>query len=250
MTDTVAMDAGGYDYMPGVFQYSCGVAAQPGFEIKRVRFANPVPLAEGFARAKAHIEAEGRPLTAFCQCELRSPGQFSEDGFRAFNELYCGTLEEWGIYKNGINPVARSNVCPEIDAPATPSFHAFAYTVPSDVAGTFAIAGSGEVPEGKNNYFDHVVARGDQSPAGMTAKARHVLGEMERRMAAFGKGWADVTAAQVYTVFPIHAFLADELVARGAARHGATWHFARPPIVQLDYEMDTRGVYSESVIPA
>ncbi|RAI02441.1 hypothetical protein DLJ53_13885 [Acuticoccus sediminis] len=248
MSDTVEMPEGGYAYMPGVFQYSCGVGALPGFEIRRVRFDAPVPLADGFERIKAHLEGESRPLASFCACELRSPGQFSEEGFRAFNELYCGTLEAWGIYKDGINPVARSNVCPELGAPATPSFHAFSYTVPSGVEGTFVIAGSGEVPEGMNNYFDHVVARGDQSPEGMRAKARHVLGEMERRMAPFGKGWADTTAAQIYTVFPIHSFLAEELVARGAARHGATWHFARPPIVALDYEMDTRRVVDERVI--
>lgn len=248
MSDTVPMPEGGYAYMPGVFQYSCGVGALPGHEIRRVRFDTPVPLADGFAQIKTFLEAAGRPLTAFCACELRSPGQFSEEGFRAFNELYCGTLETWGIYKDGTNPVARSNVCPEIDAPAAPSFHAFSYTVPSDAGPTFVIAGSGEAPEGKGNYFDHVVARGDQSPEGMRAKARHVLGEMERRMTAFGKGWGDVTATQIYTVFPIHSFLADDLVARGSARHGATWHFARPPIVALDYEMDTRRVLSESVI--
>ncbi|UOM35763.1 hypothetical protein [Acuticoccus sp. I52.16.1] len=248
MSDTVPMPAGGYAYMPGVFQYSCGVGALPGFEIRRVTFDTPVPLEAGFAWIKAFLEAAGRPLEAFCACELRSPGQFSEDGFRAFNELYCGTLEAWGIYEDGINPVARSNVCPEIGAPATPSFHAFSYTVPSDAGPTFVIAGSGEVPEGKNNYFDHVVARGDQSPEGMRAKARHVLGEMERRMASFGKSWADVTAAQIYTVFPIHSFLAEELVTRGTARHGATWYFARPPIVELDYEMDTRRVLSETVV--
>jgi hypothetical protein len=35
-----------------------------------------------------------------------------------------------GIFRNEVNLVARSNVCPEIDPPATPSFYAFSYTVP------------------------------------------------------------------------------------------------------------------------
>lgn len=70
----------------------------PGYGLRRVRFRRPVPLAEGFARAEAAIQAAGRPLTAFCACELRSPGQFSEDSFRRFNESYVDTLSRWGIY--------------------------------------------------------------------------------------------------------------------------------------------------------
>ena len=42
--------------------------------------------------------------------------------------------------------------------------------------------------------------------------------------------------------------VADLLVARGAAAHGLTWHFARPPIVGLEYEMDVRAVHEERVI--
>ena len=74
---TVAFAAGGYRYIPAVFQYSGGVAAQPGFEIVRVRFHAPVPLERGFARIAQTIEAAGRPLTAFCACELRSPAPFT-----------------------------------------------------------------------------------------------------------------------------------------------------------------------------
>ena len=81
----------------------------------------------------------------------------------------------------------------------------------------------------------------------MREKARFVLGEMERRMAALGFGWADVTATQVYTVYDIHPFLADEIVRRGAARAGLTWHYARPPVQGLDYEMDVRGLARELV---
>jgi hypothetical protein len=44
-----------------------------------------------------------------------------------------------------------------------------------------------------------------------------------------------------------HAF-AEELVRRGAARSGLTWHFARPPVVDLEYEMDCRRVMRETVI--
>ena len=117
-----------------------------------------------------------------------------------------------------------------------------------DAAPSFVCAGSGEAREGGASYADRIVRLGDQSPDGMREKARFVLGEMERRMTALGFGWADVTATQVYTVFDIHPFLADEIVRRGAARAGLTWHYARPPVQGLDYEMDVRGLARELVI--
>ena len=46
----------------------------------------------------------------------------------------------------------------------------------------------------------------------------------------------------------LHPCLASELGRRGAARHGVTWHFNRPPVVGLDYEMDCRCVHSERVV--
>ena len=71
---------------------------------------------------------------------------------------------------------------------------------------------------------------------------------MERRLDALGSGWADVTATQVYTVHNIHPFLASEIVSRGAASAGVTWHFDRPPVVDLEFEMDCRGLVEELVI--
>ena len=75
-----------------------------------------------------------------------------------------------------------------------------------------------------------------------------VLTEMERRLGMLGFAWADTTAVQAYTVHDIHPFLADELVRRGAARPGLTWHYCRPPVVDLEYEMDCRGVSVERVV--
>src|SRR5688500_19998820 len=103
----MVFERGGYRYIEGVFQYSAGVAAEPGFAIERARLARPMPLADGFAAVEAHLAALGRPATAFCACELRSPEPFSEQGFVDFNRQYVRTLERWGIYKEGINPVAR-----------------------------------------------------------------------------------------------------------------------------------------------
>jgi hypothetical protein len=247
---TKNFDAGGYRYIPGVFQYSAGAAALPGFEIVRVRFMKPVPLAEGFQRIERIISDAGRPLTAFCACELRSPAPFTDDGFRAFNEVYVTTLREWGVMKGNDNPVARSNVCPEIGPPAAPSFHAFCFTVAANSAvPTFAISGSGEAREGGARYKDRTVRYKEVSPEAMREKAQYVLGEMERRLGLLGFGWADTTATQVYTVHDLHPFLGDEIVRRGATPAGLTWHFNRPPVQDLEFEMDCRGVLSERVLP-
>lgn len=249
MIKTSEFADGGYSYIPGVFQYSAGVAPLSGHAIERVSFTRPVPLKEGFKRIADWLEQQGRPNAAFCACELRSPGQFTEDGFKEFNDLYVGTLSDWGIYKDGVNPVARANVCPEIGAPSTPSLHAFSYTVESDApSDTFVIAGSGEAPEGKGNYRDHILRLGETSPDAMREKARWVLAEMERRLSAFGAGWADTTATQLYTVHEIHSFLAEELIQRGAGHRGLTWHFNRPPVADLEYEMDCRRILVERVI--
>src|SRR6266478_4408600 len=147
--------AGNYRFIPAVFQYSAGAAANPGFEVEGVRFDKPVVLAEGFAQIANYIQAAGRPLTSFCACELRSPAAFTDEGFRNFNLHYVKTLAEWGVYDGTTNPVARSNVCPEIDPPAEPSFYAFSFTRPSsNTTPTFVIAGSGESQEGGGGDAD------------------------------------------------------------------------------------------------
>jgi hypothetical protein len=249
----VEFAAGGYRYIPGVFQYSGGVAATSGFAIRRVRFQRALPVAAGFAEIARFIKAAGRPLTSFCACELRSPAPFDDSGFRAFNQSYVVTLRDWGIMEGERNPVARSNVCPEIDPPREPSFHAFSFTVESKHAApkavaSFVIAGSGEAREGGGSYAERTVRHGETSAEAMREKARFVLGEMERRLALFGLDWSATSATQVYTVHDLHPFLADEIVRRGAARAGLTWHFCRPPVRGLEFEMDCRGVGWEEVI--
>ncbi len=247
MTSTIIdIPAGGFRYIPGVFQYSSGVAALDGFRIERVELIRPVPLAAGFGFIERYLRDQGLPLLAFCACELRSPAPFTEAGFTAFNRHYVGTLERWGVMRGDANPVARSNVCPEQHKPAEPSFHAFSFArAAPDARGSFVIAGSAEAEEGHASYRERTIRFGDTSPAGMREKAAFVLGRMEERMAAFGRTWRDTTAVQLYTVFDPHPFMGDEIVRRGAAEHGLTWHFARPPVQGLDYEMDCRCVTVE-----
>jgi hypothetical protein len=240
---------GNYRFIPAVFQYSSGAAADSGFEVERVRFDSLLPLAQGFAQAANYIRAAGRPLTSFCACELRSPAAFTEDGFRKFNEHYVKTLAEWGIFDGTVNPVARSNVCPEIDPPAEPSFYAFSFTRPGNgKAPSFVIAGGAELGPGPGSYPERIVRYRDLSPDALKEKVRFTVASMEERLAGFGYSWRDTTAVQAYTVHDFHATVADELVRRGAMRSGLSWHFARPPVVDLEYEMDCRRVARETTI--
>jgi hypothetical protein len=84
----------------------------------------------------------------------------------------------------------------------------------------------------------------------MLEKAKWVLNEMERRMSAFGGDWSQATAVQLYTIRDIFPFLESELGRRGALRSGLTWYFNRPPVVDLEYEMDCRKVQIERVVEA
>ncbi|MBS1832307.1 MAG: hypothetical protein JST65_06330, partial [Acidobacteria bacterium] len=61
-----------------------------------------------------------------------------------------------------------------------------------------------------------------------------------------------VTVCEIYTVHEIHGFLESTVQKRleeGGA-HGVTWHYSRPPIETIEYEMDMRGCATELVIGA
>jgi hypothetical protein len=137
---------------------------------------------------------------------------------------------------------------------------AFSYTVPagngagtpasraaSGLAQSFVVAGSGEWPEG-TALPESIVARGDTSPGGLATKAQFVLDEMRRRTDGLGADWQALTSAQIYSVHDIHPLLRPQLHAAGLTRLGLDWHVCRPPIRELEYEMDVRGVRMELVI--
>jgi hypothetical protein len=250
MTEVVQFGDGGYRYLKAGFQFSSGVAAEPGFEMERARFLQPLPLAEGFAAVEAHLRAIGRPSTAFAACELRSPQPFTEQGFYEFNKQYVVTLERWGVFREGANPVARTNVCPEYLKPSQPSLYAFSYTVPARNAahGSFVIAGGAERGSGKGSMSETVVRYGDTSADAMREKLRYIFDSMEARLAALGFTWKDAASTQAYTVHDIGALVGPELAARGAAQGGVTWHYTRPPVIGLEVELDVRAVARELLL--
>ena len=240
---------GGYSFLKGLAPYSAGTVANSGFEIERARLARPLPLAGAFTRLDAHLAALGRPPQALCGMELRSPKPFTFEGFNSFNAGYVHFLEKRNILINGLNPVARTNVAPEIGPLAEPVVYAFSYTIPASVAGrSFIVAGAGELPEGSLDPHD-VVRRGENSLDALTEKVRFVLGLMDGRVRGLGASWAAITAVDVYTVHDIAPLLASLIVPRtGNAPHGIVWHYARPPITSIEYEMDLRACAREIVL--
>lgn len=251
VSTTVVFEAGGYRYIPSVFQYSAGVAAEPGFELERVRFRQPLPMAEAFAAVEAHLKQLGRPTTAFAACELRSPAAFSDQGFKDFNRQYVTTLERWGLFHDDINPVARTNVCPVYHRPAEPSMFAFTYTVPTTAKPpprSFILAGGGDARSGPEPYNERIIRLNDASPEGLREKILFVVDEMQRRMTALGFDWSDATSTQAYTVHNIGHLVGELLADRGAIQSGLVWVHSRPPVIGLDYEMDVRGIAHEHVL--
>jgi hypothetical protein len=241
---------GGYSFLKGIDPYSGGVIAGSGFTIEHVRLSRLLPWKTGFERVDTHLRAAGRPRQALCAISLRSPKPFSFTGFGDFNVAYQKLLAAWDIPVDSLNPVARTNVASELEPPAEPSLYSFAYTLPATgAAKSFVVSGGGELPEGSLDPHD-VVRRGETSRDALREKARFVLGLMDGRLRALGAGWDDVTATNVYTVHDVNALLATEILPRaGRAReHGITWHYARPPIVSIEYEMDLRGCAREVVI--
>jgi hypothetical protein len=248
----VTNDKGNYSFVRGIAPYSAGVIAADGHEIVHTRFLRPLPLAAGLEAMRQHVLTADRPLQAICGIELRSPRPFTFDGFTQFNEKYVRALRELEILSEGLNPIARTNVAPEIGAPAEPSLYGFSYTVRAVAPRrTFVVAGGGELPEGSLNPID-VVRRGETDYYAVQAKAHFVMGLMTGRLVSLGVSWDEATHVNVYTVHPICEFIGDSIVRpMGASSiHGVTWHYSRPPIETIEYEMDLRGTHRELVLTA
>ena len=242
---------GGFQFVKGSGPYSSGAVASPGFEVMHAIF-NPLPgLWDAFGMIERHLEAAGRPLVALCGMELRIPKALSVEAFNEFNEPYIERLKQWGTHVDGLNPVARTNVAPEVNPVAAPSVYGFSYTVKSDHGGkTFVVAGAGEL-NSSGLSADAIVSRGDVSIEGLRAKAEQVLPAiMAERLEAMNAAWPDVTQANIYTVHDIHPLMASTILPslHEAARHGIRWHFARPPVLEIEFEMDMRGVQREIIV--
>lgn len=239
---------GNYHFLPGIAPYSCGVVSSPGFEIVHVTLRHPVAFRVGFEKMADYLAAEGRPKAALCAISLRSPRPFSFQGFADFNAEYAAILQRWGVFVDGVNPVARTNVAPVVNPPSEPVLYSFSFTrpCPGHKPPTFAVAGAGELPEGILSR-EGIVALGDPSPEGLAIKARFVINLMETRLRGLGADWPLVSTVNVYTAHSLTPLLPEILLGRigPAGIRGTTWHFSRPPIEEIEYEMDVRGTRTD-----
>jgi len=215
---------GGFRFLPTDGPFCQGVAAEPGFQIVRVRLARHTPLDEGFRAVEQTLERAGRPLTALCAMELRIPKQLTQDGFNEFNKGYVAQHEQWGLRIEGHMQAARTNVAPELDPPSGPCLRAFCYTEEAAGSGrrTFVISGAPEPPGTQNGLWE----------------AMEKI--MDERIQQLSVSWDDVNDVQFYGPRAEHAE-----VARAGRRFdgaGVRWFYALPPIEGLRLELDVRGL--------
>ena len=119
--DAVLNERGGYWFLPAIDPYSSGVVAADGYQIEHVTLRRPVPFEQGLHLVDEELRRRARPRHALCNVQLRSPAPFSFDGFADFNGIYRRFLIEWDLLVDGVNPLARTNVAPEVGAPPTPA---------------------------------------------------------------------------------------------------------------------------------
>ena len=194
--------------------FSRGVVAMPGYEIVHAIFQTPLPYRQGFAAAERHLSAQGRTRTALCAVELRCPEPYTLSGFGAFNQDYRALLMEWGVFVEGQNPIARSNIAPSVNPPTETLLYAFSYTAPTTERGqTFVVSGAPEKA---------TVRPGETSPDALQEKTGSVMLAMQASLAALETDWAAVTALNLYTEHDLHAFLPAEILAAmgPAVAHG------------------------------
>ena len=232
---------GSYKFLPAIPAYSAGVAVIPGYEIAALRFLDSPSLAHGFEQIDREIARRGLPSSALVGLELRCPAAFDFDGFAKFNTEYRQLLIERALLIGDTNPVARTNVIPVHDAPTEPAVLTAFIVQPSEGSGDvdFIVAGAGEV----NGELrpENIVARGDISPEGLKKKVDFVLDEMEARLAALGADTQSPTTINVYTAHDIdHLSAAIAFRLPAVQRHGYVRWLARPPISEIEFEMDCR----------
>lgn len=245
---------GQFDFVPGSGTYCSDAVPRDGYAIAHAVFVEPLPLARGFEAAVAHLAAVGRPAAALCGAEVRIPEPLTFGGFDAFNAEYIAQLDARGLRVKGadgalLGTMTRTNVAPEPKAakPAGPALFGFSYTVPGRRPGgrkTFVSAGAGELPGGTR---ESIIRLGDTSPAAMREKAHWVMGSVVGRLPGLGVSVSDVTHVNVYCVHSADGYWASEVLPPlgPIAGLGAHWFYSRPPILEVEFEVDLKGVMTE-----
>jgi len=230
----------GYSFLEGIYPYSSGVVAKPGFEIVHVTLNSWLPWRDGMRQAREFVEAEGKSVEQLCAFELRCPRPHSMGGFIGFNEDYRQLLEQWGLIVDSQNPIARTNVAPVEDAPTETMLHAFSFVRSSDHDHrTFVVAGGGELIGPL--AIDNIVCAADVTPDALQEKASVVMNLMLQRLRGLGGVPGDLTTIDVYTAHDAPTLIAQAVTPELADSPAeVVWFNTRPPIVDIEFEMDMR----------
>lgn len=242
---------GGYQFLSGGPPFSSGVVALPGYQIVRVVLQTPLPYRHGLTQMARYLTAQGHPAAALCSIELRSPHQLSVEAFDSFNQAYRQLLAELDMLADEHTPIIRTNVVPAVRPPAETVLYACSYTVPYTEGQAqppaFVIGGVAEV-RARTIAPAHVVRYGETSTEALRDKAAYVTGVLTTRLERLGVSWNNATTTSVYTIHPLQPLLAATLLPHfgTASAYGIQWHYSRPPVTGLEFEMDIRGIWHQT----
>jgi hypothetical protein len=92
------------------------------------------------------------------------------------------------------------------------------------------------------------VAEPPGTEGGLPAFWNAIVQTIEANMTALDVAWAEVTEAQIYGTRADHQVFGESGLRRFGelVRPGLRWFFSRPPIDDLNLEIDVRGLASES----
>lgn len=248
MTTLVEHVSGTFAYLPGSSAFSNGLVVAPGHRIAEWEFAEPVPLRPALERIFAKLASRGLGWRAFAGLDLRSPTQFTSDGFASFNEEYAQVLH--GYYPLGdaeLPPYTRTNITPVEVRLSEPSVRAVQVIEPRAGAnGDFVLSGVAEnrgAPTAEN-----IVAYLDTSAAGLRAKVDYVVAELASRLADLGP---DLEARIVDVYAPQELDWLEPVIAGtfgAVGRFGLHRWLGLAPVADLEFEMGVKRVSSREIL--
>ncbi|MFN4293652.1 MAG: hypothetical protein ACK4JD_05920 [Thermoflexales bacterium] len=242
---------GNFSYLEGSATYCRGVIADEGFSLIHVTFRRVIPVAQAFEAVRRYLEGVGRPMAALCGAEVRVPQPLTFEGFGAFNKTYIALLDQHALRQDGRATMTRTNVAPlpASIAPGEPGLFGFTYTAPRarpDDRKAFIVSGAGELKDGPPTR-ESIVRVGETTPDAMREKAEFVMASIEGTLKTLGATWDDATQINLYTARVEGGYLDDSVFARigPAARYGVHWMYSKPPIQEIEFELDVRGTSEE-----
>ena len=238
---------GDYRFLPGIAPYLCGVVSN------RLRGRprhppSPRSLRSGLRGHRGPTggpgATEGRPFGDRTPLALA----LFLPGVRRVQRRICPVPGGMGLFVEGVNPVARTNVARRWTRP--PSRSSTASRIRDLAIRPCCRPSSSPVP---GNFprasWRPRASSGPEIPRRGALPPRHSLSwtSMENRLRGLEADWPGVNAIGVYTIHPIATMLPEIILGRAgaAATHGVRWFYSRLPIVGIEYEMDLRGVRTE-----